>query len=121
MKRTSLFALLCVFLLAGCLSAERESNLRYVDETYGKVIYQEYKDDKDSWRIFDRPDLQKMGVSLSLDKSIELGKKFGTNWPGKDDFRTAAEGFFKQKNRDCQITADKTLSPTGYEFSYACK
>ncbi|MBW7911926.1 MAG: hypothetical protein H3C49_11745 [Alphaproteobacteria bacterium] len=121
MKTTSLSAFFCLFLLAACMSAEQENNLRYVDATYGKTVYQEYKDDKDAWRIFDRPDLGKMGVSLSLDKTIALGKNYGGNWPGKADFRSAAEGFLKQAHRNCLVTADKTLSPTGYEFSYACK
>lgn len=113
-----------ITLLTGCVDAPSADTLRYVDATYGKVVYQEVTDTEDTWRVFDNAREGKLIVTTSLDTAISSGKAEGATLglvktaPQQESFQRVAETFLKK--RKCSVAEARKITRLDYEFSYIC-
>lgn len=125
--RSFVLALALCGSLTGCLNLPDQETIRYVDAAYGKVVYQDYQNDVDTWRISDKPAEGKMYITTSLDAAERVGKIHGASFglakgtPKQETFQTAAEGFLKKSGRKCEVVSGQEMTLVSYEFEYKCK
>lgn len=113
-------ALVACATLAGC-----GENWAYVGQTYADEPPTRYQVDGRTWRIFDRPAIDRMMITPTLGDAAAAGAVKGATFALAPDyfsrdehFRPAAAAYLA--TRGCTITRGRLLINTQYEFEYEC-
>lgn len=113
--------LVAVIALTGC------AGLEYATENYTGVAIQQHAYDDDTWRIFDKPNEERLMITPSIGAAMGAGMIQGLtyglsgNMSGPQGaFRMAAASYLNSTGRDCQILDGSLIVDTQYEFFYDC-
>ena len=121
MRFNRIFAIIPLVLVTAC------SGLSYVIENYSSVEMQQFTYADETWRIFDKPNENKLMITPSMGSAMAGGAKTGltlglagNQGDPENRFRTAAMMFVKQKEGSCVIIEGKLLINPQYEYTYKC-
>lgn len=119
MKFRTISAGLAIF-LSGC--AGLDAALQYK----GTAVVR-FMDDRDDWRIFDKPKEGRLMITPSIGRAA--GQGFGrgitlgavdTDIP-KPEYQRAVEGWLMAQKRQCSVTDGYKLIRPQWEFKYSCQ
>lgn len=122
MARTRKFLVLAsVFTLSAC------SGAGYAIENYSGVDVQRIQVNGESWRIFDKPNENRLMITPSLGRAASVGAvqgaTFGISDGGKDtmaEFEAAADAYVQSRKSKCRVTKGALVINPQYEFFYEC-
>ena len=116
--RTLLIVCTC---LGACTDPAFDEAVAISDE-YADVAMVSYSDSSGLWRIYDRPDDNRMKIGPSLARS--LGGAFGPEVtfvpPTMGETRQTAQSWLASRGRACTVTTGRLLVSPQWEFNYAC-
>jgi hypothetical protein len=113
--------LFAAVILSGC------ANLNYVMENYNGIEPVNFAvAGADEYRVFDKPDQNRMMISSSLSSAMGQGAAAGLTLgavdatPAKPLFQRAAEEYLASTGRSCTIVDGYLLIKPQWEFKYSC-
>lgn len=107
--------------LSGC------ANLNYAMDEYGQTPMVLYEHRDKTYRLWDKPDQNKMMVSSNLGAAagdgFMTGLTFGivSAYPGEPTMRSVAEGYLAGKQRKCTVAIGTLIQQPQWEFRYQCQ
>ena len=119
-KQLSIALTMCAC-LGACADPAFDEAIAISDE-YADVAMVNYSDSSGLWRIYDRPDENRMKIGPSLARS--LGGAFGPEVtfvpPTMGETQRTAQNWLASRGRSCAVTNGRLLVSPQYEFQYAC-
>lgn len=106
--------------LAGCAGAS------YVMDEYKGIDPVDVKMPDDTYRIFDKPNAQKVMITPSMETAVEIGAMRGLTWGigdfdvPKPRFEAAVSKFLSEAGRKCEIKDGYKVLDIQWEFRYSC-
>lgn len=122
MERTRKFLIFVSLLMVSACSG-----MGYAIENYSGVDVQRIQVNGESWRIFDKPNEDRLMITPSIGRAASAGAvqgaTFGISDGGKDtmtEFEAAANAYIKSRNSKCEVSKGALVINTQYEFFYEC-
>ena len=107
--------------IGGCADPAFDEAIAISDE-YADVAMANYSDSSGLWRIFDKPDENRLKIGPSLARS--LGGAFGPEVtfvpPTMGETQRTAQNWLASRGRQCSVTSGRLLVSPQWEFRYAC-
>ncbi len=117
---------LCTFLtvctcLGACADPAFDEAIAISDE-YADVAMVNYSDSSGLWRIYDRPDENRMKIGPSLARTLSgaFGPEVTFVPPTIGETQRTAQSWLASRGRSCTVTNGRLLVSPQWEFTYAC-
>lgn len=120
MKKT-LLAILLIPLLAGC------AGIQYAASNYSDVNPVNWSYGGKSWRIFDKPEENRMMITAGIGESVGMGLAEGLTLGlvdadfHRNKYRDAAVAWLENQGRDCEETDTVLIIKPQWEVKYECE
>lgn len=116
------------FLVIGCaLLVSACGGLGYALENYTGVSVQRIEANGEIWRIFDKPEEERLMITPSIGRAAAVGAAqgatLGLSDGGRDsfqEFKAAAQAYLESRTSGCTVTTGALVVSPQYEFFYEC-
>ncbi|MGB2355680.1 MAG: hypothetical protein ACPH69_05845 [Planktomarina sp.] len=114
MRNALVAGIIGLSLLGGC------SGMGYAIENYSGITPVKFYNSGQKFRIFDRPNENRLMITPSIGSAMLEGATFGAGATAEISYQQAAQAYLNSTGRDCEVGDMKVVLQTQWETFYTC-
>lgn len=103
-----------ILVISGC------SGMQYAIDNYKGVEVVRHNYQGQTFRIFDKPEENRLMITPTIGQSAARGATFGAASTPEIYFQNAGQTFLTEAGRNCEVGDPKIVAPPQYEIFYTC-
>lgn len=109
-----------IIAIVSLLSLTACSGMSYALDNYSGVDVQKTSYMGQEFRVFDKPEEQRLMITPSVGRAITQGATFGAAATAEMTYQMAAQSFLDLSGRDCTVGDMKLVVQPQFETFYSC-